>query len=187
MSRRDQILAAARTLFGERGFDGATMRGIAAAAGVDVALISYHFGSKDQLFAAAMKLPINPVDAVGEVFEAGMDGAGERLVATFLQAWENPELGSAMLAMFRSAASHEQAGAAFGQFVSHRILGRYRTAIGGPDAERRANVVATQLVGLAMLRYVLRVEPLAGSPRAQVVADFGPVVQGLLTGPLDRK
>ena len=103
-------------------------------AGVDVALVSYHFGNKDQLFAAAMNLPLNPVDVIGAVLDQGLDGAGERLVRAFLAAWEDLEMGSAMLAMFRSAASNEQAGAAFGQFVSHGILGRYREAIDGPDA-----------------------------------------------------
>lgn len=186
VSRRDDILGAARTLFGERGFDGTTLRAIASAAGVDVALVSYHFGNKDQLFAAAMNLPLNPVDVIGAVLDQGLDGAGERLVRAFLAAWEDVEMGSAMLAMFRSAASNEQAAAAFGQFVSHGILGRYRAAIAGPDAERRALLAATQMVGIALLRYVLRVEPLASTPRETVVADVAPLIQRLLTGPLDH-
>ncbi len=186
MTRRDDILEAARSLFGERGFDATTLRAIAGVAGVDVALVSYHFGNKDQLFAATMDLPLNPMEVISEVFEQGLDGAGERLVQTFLAAWEDPEMGSAMLAMFRSAASNEQASAAFGQFVSHGILRRYTAGINAPDAERRAILAATQLVGIAMLRFVLKVEPLASMPRAQVVADAAPLIQRLLTGPLDH-
>ncbi len=186
MSRRDDILAAARLLFGEKGFDATTMRAIAAAAQVDVALVSYHFGSKDHLFAATMNLQVTPMDLIGKVFAEGLDGAGERLVTTFLGAWEDPDMGPAMLAMFRSAASNEQASAAFGQFVSHGILSRYREAIVRPEADRRAILASTQMVGIALLRYVLKVEPLASMPRDQVVREVGPLVQRLLTGEIDQ-
>lgn len=186
MSRRDDILAAARVLFGEKGFDATTMRAIAGSARVDVALVSYHFGSKDRLFAATMNLPVSPADLIGGVFGEGLDGAGQRLVATFLDAWEDATMGPALLSMFRSAASNDQAGAAFGQFVSHGILSRYREAIDRPEADRRAVLAATQMVGMALLRYVLKVEPLASTPREQVVADVGPLVQRLLTGEIDE-
>jgi AcrR family transcriptional regulator len=185
VSRRDDILEAARILFAEKGFDGTTMRAVASSAGVDVALAAYHFGGKDGLFAAAMDLPLSPADVIGDVFAQGLDGAGERLVRTFLTVWETPETGAALLAVFRSAASNERASAAFGQFVSHGILRRYQEAIPGPDSSRRASLAATQLVGLALLRFVLRVEPLAGMPRDQVVAEVGPLLQRLLTGGLD--
>lgn len=186
VSRRDDILVAARTLFSEKGFDATTMRAIAGSAGVDVALVSYHFGSKDQLFAATMNLPINPIKLIGGIFDQGLDGAGNRLVRTFLGAWEDPTTGAALMTMFRSAASNEQAGAAFGQFVSHGILSRYREGIAGPDAERRAILAATQMVGIALLRYVLKVEPLAGMPAEQVIASVGPAIQRLLTGEIDE-
>jgi len=183
VTKRDDILAAARTLFAERGFDATTMRVIAADAGVDVALVAYYFGAKDAVFTAAMDLPVNPAAAIAGAFADGVDGAGMRLARAFVTVWEAPETGGALLAMLRSAASNERAGAAFAEFIGHGILVRYQDLIGGQDAQRRTMLVAMQMVGLAMLRYVLEVEPIASLPAEEVIAVVGPVLQHLLNGP----
>ena len=87
---RGQILAAARKSFADKGFGGTTIRAVAAEAGVDPALVHHYFGSKDDLFLAALEIPVDPRALVPAVFEAGVDGGGERLLRLFLSVWDDP-------------------------------------------------------------------------------------------------
>lgn len=183
---RGDILAAARHAFSHRGYDGTTLRSVAQDAGVDVALISYYFGGKSQLFTAAMEVPISISDLIDEVFEPGLDGIGERFARRFLEVWEDPATGPAILSVFRSAASQSQATETLAQFISAEVLTRYVAHLPGADGARRAVLAASQLIGVAMLRHVLRIPPMRGMTVDEIVAIVAPTIQGYLTGPLPQ-
>lgn len=182
---RAAILAAAREAFAERGYDGATIRQIATIAGVDPALVYHYFDTKDQLFAATINFPLNPAEFFPRALAGPVDQAGERLVRTFLTVWDSP-LGAAGVALLRSAVSSELAARLIREFVTTQILRRAITIlqIDPAEAELRASLVASQMSGLALVRYVVRVQPLASLPRETVVAAIGPTVQRYLTGEL---
>lgn len=182
---RADILEAARDSFSEKGYAGTTLRAVAISAGVDVALIAYYFGSKDSLFAATMDVPFSPAEIIEEAFAQGSEVAGPRLVEMFLGLWEDERSGPAIQTMFRAAATHEEARRTLSEFATTAIVGRYAAHIPGDQAVRRAGLAATQLVGLAMLRYILRIEPVASMPRDALIADLGTTIQHYLTGPLD--
>ena len=176
---RAAILDAARSEFAERGFEAATLRSIAAAAGVDVALVSYHYGSKPELFLQALQLPVNPAEAVPAVLAAGLDGAGERILRAALAAWDDPVAGAPLAALLRSLPSHADV---LRTLVGEQIVPVLAAAIGGPDAELRAAAFTTQALGLVLERYVLRLEPLASASHDEIVATVGPSLQRYLTG-----
>jgi AcrR family transcriptional regulator len=152
---------------------------------VDVALIPYYFGSKESLFTASMEVPVRPEDLIEKAFAEGPERAGPRLVEMFLDLWEEPTTGPAIRTLFRSATTHEESRRALSEFATTAVLGRYAAHLTGPDARRRAALAASQLVGMAMLRYLVRIEPAVSMTREQLVADLGPTVQRYLTGPLD--
>jgi AcrR family transcriptional regulator len=176
---KDAILAAARERFARDGYDRATLRAIAADAGVDVALVSYYFGSKGGLFIESLRLPVNPAEAVDGLLAEGTDDLGVRLVGRVLQVWDNPATGEPLLAILRSASSQADM---LRDFIERQILVRLTPTIQGPRAELRAAAVMTQVLGLIFLRYVFRVEPLASAPADEVVALVGPTLQSLLDG-----
>lgn len=179
---RQAVLDAARARFGAHGYDGTKLRDVAADAGVDVALVSYFFGSKDGLFAAAMEFPINPAELVEELMREGVDGLGERLIRRFLELWDGAGGHSPFIALVRSAASNEQAAVLVRGFVERELLGRIAAAIDAPQPALRASLAGSQMVGLAMARYVVKVEPLAQCDRETLVAAVGPTLQRYLTG-----
>jgi AcrR family transcriptional regulator len=179
------ILAAARAAFTERGFAGATVREIAAAAGVDPALVHHYFGTKEALFAAALQLPADPAVFVPALLAPGVDGLGERLLRALLQIWEDAGgANSTLIALVRGAVSHERSAAMLREFVSTAVLGRLAAALDTEDAALRAALVGSQVVGLAMARYVVRVEPLASADVETVVAAVAPTLQRYLVGEL---
>jgi len=177
---RDKILAAARARFGEEGYDGATIRGIASAAGVDPAMVPHYFGSKEGVFLAAVEFPVDPAVFIPRLLEPGLDGLGERLVSFFLETWDSPAGGS-LLALIRSVVSSDLAADLMREFVTREVLGRLAVAIKLDHPQLRAGLVATQLVGLAMLRYVIMVESLAGASRGELARWIGPSIQRYLT------
>jgi AcrR family transcriptional regulator len=181
---RGRILAAARAEFAGRGFEGATIRAIAAAAGVDPALVHHYFGSKQRLFIAAMELPVDFDAAVAGTLAGPPELLGERLVRMVLSLWEGPSARSLMLGLVRSAASDEiAAGMLRGVLAQGPFLALART-IDLPDAPVRAALVGTQIVGLAMARYVVRVEPIASMDADPLARMVGPTIQRYLTGDL---
>jgi AcrR family transcriptional regulator len=179
---RQAVLDAARARFGAHGYDGTKLRDVAADAGVDVALVSYFFGSKDGLFAAAMSMTVNPAELIDELMRDGADGVGERLVRLLLGIWDDPASGSPMIALVRSAATNERAAELLRGFVERELLGRIASAIDAPHPELRATLAGSQIVGLAMARYVVKVEPLAHCDAEALVAAVGPTIQRYLTG-----
>ena len=174
---REAILDAARRQFAAQGFEGATMRAIARDAGVDPALVSYYFGSKSGLFVESLQLPVNPGDAIDALLAEGTDDLAARLVTRFLQVWDNPVTGGPIISVLRSASSQPEL---MREFVERQIAPRLSRAIGGPDAELRATAVATQMLGVAFARYVLRVEPLASAPPEAIVNLVAPALQRYL-------
>ncbi|EFL33928.1 TetR family transcriptional regulator [Streptomyces viridochromogenes DSM 40736] len=160
------------------------MRGIAKAAGVDSALVHHYFGTKEQVFEAAITQSFAPaIEAPKAIEEGPLDGVGERLVRFFFGIWENPATRAPLLAIVRSAVTNETAAAVFRRIIATQVLRRIAVRLDLPDAELRAELAAAQLVGTAMLRYVIKVEPLASADPEQIVARLAPVVQGHLTGP----
>lgn len=182
---REAILAAARTVFAERGYDSASIRVIATSAGVDPALVHHYFGTKDQLFQAAMNVPFDPHDLIARAGDVGPEHVGERLVRLFLQVWDSPA-GSAAAALLRSAVSHEWTARLLREFLISQVLRPALAAFGMDPAEAplRTSLVASQMTGLALTRYVIKVEPLASAPAEAVVAAVAPNVQRYLTADL---
>ncbi|MEW2382110.1 TetR family transcriptional regulator [Micromonospora sp. NPDC047707] len=182
---RAAILAAARAAFADRGFDATSIRAIAAAAQVDPALVHHYFGSKDQLFLAAMEAPVDPREVLPRVLAGDRERVGERLVRTFLGVWDSPA-GAAGLALLRSAVSNEWTARLVREFLTTQVLRRVLDHLDIDPAELplRGSLVASQLVGLAMMRYVVRLEPVASAAPETLVAAIGPTVQRYLTGDL---
>jgi AcrR family transcriptional regulator len=179
---REAILAAARAEFAERGYDRATIRDIATAAAVDPALVMYFFGSKQELFLASIELAINPAEAIPRLLEGGLDQLGERLVAFYLGLWNDPDTADAIAALTRSAFSHDEAASLLREFLGREIFGRLAPHLRGRNALLRAELAGAHLVGLAVSRYIVGVEPLASASDKVVVAAVGPVIQRYLTG-----
>jgi AcrR family transcriptional regulator len=179
---RDAILASARRLFAERGFDGVSMRAIAADADVDPALVHHYFDGKERLFVAALELPIDPSVAIPGVIGGDLAGAGARLVGFFLSVWDDPATRAPLEAILRSAVTDPEARVA--RPLARIVLQPIAEAVAGDEAELRACLCASQILGLALVRYILRLEPLASAPAAVVVHAIGPSLQRSLTGRL---
>jgi AcrR family transcriptional regulator len=183
-STRDEILGAARDCFGERGYDRATIRDIAARASVDPALVLHYFGSKEQLFAAALEVPLDPSAIIRRVMAHDRGEMGASLVRAFLEAWEPEETRSPLLAMVRSAMTNETAMELVREFLGRRIFTPLTATLGVADADLRATLIGSQLIGMAMVRYIARIEPLASAPVERIVSAAAPTVQRYLTGDL---
>jgi AcrR family transcriptional regulator len=179
---REAILVAARARFAEVGYDRATIRAIAVQAGVDPALVIHFFGSKQQLFLAAIELTINPAEAIPAMLEDGLDGLGERLARFYLDMWEGPETRNGVAGILRSAFSHEDAAALLRRFLGSEVFGRLAAELPGDDAPLRVELAGSHLIGLAIARYVVEVEPLASANPEAVIAAVGPTIQRYLTG-----
>ena len=180
---REQIAIAARTLFAELGYERATFRAIAAAAGVDPALVVHFYGSKDELFREVMQLPPAWADAHVRVAEGPRSQMGRRFAALVLGGLEDERTRPIVLGRIRSASSHPDAAALVRETVT-RDLARLTKAIGNDQPDTRAVLIGAQLVGIALARYVVAVEPLASLPAADVVELVAPTFQHYLTGPL---
>lgn len=179
---REEILVAARTHFGQIGYEGATIRGIAAAAQVDPKLVLHYFESKEGVFRAAVDFPVDPAASIAGLLKPGLDGLGARLVRFFVETWESPA-GSPLLALIRSVVASESAASLIREFVSREILARLAEALELDQPQLRASLAASQLIGLAMLRYVVKVEPLASASPGTVAAWIGPTLQRYFTDP----
>jgi AcrR family transcriptional regulator len=181
---RAAILAAARARFASHGYDRTRIRDVAADAGVDPALVHYFFKTKDGLFAAVMELPFRPAEVLGSEVAQGPDGLGERLVRRILSVWDEPAHRPGLLSMVVSAAGHAGAAAALREFVRREMVGRIATVTRHDDPRLRANLVASQVVGLILARYVLAVEPLASLDADALVPLVAPTLQRYIDGDL---
>lgn len=182
---REQVLLAAREAFATSGFAGATMRQIAASAGVDPALIHHYFGSKRQLFMEAVRAPEDPQVVMRSVLAGDRDGAGRRMVVAFLGVWDGAAGGQAA-AVLRSAVTDASSAVLVREFLLTQVLLPLLDGLGVARDERplRAALLASQLTGLALTRHLLQLPPLATAPVDVVVDAIGPVLQRYLTGEL---
>ncbi len=175
---REAILASARVLFAEKGYDGASLRAIARAAGVDPALVHHFFGNKEGVFVQAMQFPVDPEKLVPRILGASRDRLGETMVRTFLEIWGDEERRAPILAMLRSAMTNEQAAVMMRQFVSAALFRRAAEIHQIPML--RINAAVGQMIGVALLRYVLKVEPIASATDEELVELIAPAVQHYL-------
>ncbi|MFC8079604.1 TetR family transcriptional regulator [Streptomyces sp. NPDC057307] len=178
---RERILEAARTEFAERGYDKTSVRGIAKAAGVDPALVHHYFGTKDEVFGAAIEVSFEPALVVPALLTGGTDGIGERLARYFISVWEDPVSRAPLLAIVRSALTNDAAAALLRKFVLRRLLERIAVELDVPDPTLRAELAASHMVGIALLRYVIKAEPLASVDTEEIVRLVSPTLQRYLT------
>jgi AcrR family transcriptional regulator len=180
---RGEILDAARASFADKGYAGTSVRAVAAAAGVDSALVHHYFGTKDDLFLAALEMPTDPRPIMAAVAEGDRGGVGRRLVEAFLGVWDDPDTRLPLLALVRSGVAGEPGRSMVETAMRRLVFGYLVQALDLEDGDRRFALVVTQMAGLVMTRYVLRLEPIASMPREEVVAWLGPTVQRYLTDP----
>ncbi len=176
---RAAILAAARSQFAARGFKGASLRSIASEAGVDASLISHYFGDKSQLMVATMQLPVNPIEKIAGVVAGGPDGMAERLVRTFLNAWDPHR--EVLSTLVRTTLGGGDPEAPMLQLARSVLIAKLLEVLEGDDRELRATLIASHIIGMATLRYVARLEPLASAPIEDVVAGYAPSMQLLIS------
>ncbi len=180
---KQRIVEAAREHF-KRGYDQATVRGIAADAGVDVAMVYYFFGNKEGLFTASViDIPEHPLHQLGTLLDEGSDHVGERLVRRFIERWDAGDTFEPLLTVWRSAAVQPLARKLLHDTLAGPLAGRVAAEFGVDDAVLRVELVASHLMGLAFARYQLRIEPMASTSVDDLVAWVGPTVQRYLTGP----
>lgn len=181
---RDAILDAARELFAERGYDGASIRAIAAAAGVDPALIRHFFGDKDTLFATTVADRTNIPERLAGCFTGDPAMLGARITDTYLRLWEDAELGPILMSLARSAVTSPQAAE---MFID--VLGAKADNVMGHDSNiaqvhiRRVALAASHLFGVAMGRHVIKIPPLVDMPHEELVAELAPTIQRYFTEP----
>ncbi|WP_019929634.1 TetR/AcrR family transcriptional regulator [Nocardia sp. BMG111209] len=182
---RDAILAAARTRFAEVGFDKASIRSIATAAGVDPALVHHYFGTKQELLTAAMDIPIDPEVVLGRIRAVPLDRLGETIVRAVVGLWDSPAGVQAVVAI-RSLIGGGEVSLARA-FLLEVVLKEVRTRVDSPPGSgtTRASLAVSQMVGVLVARKIIGVEPLASMPVEELVRLVGPTLQRYLTGDLD--
>jgi AcrR family transcriptional regulator len=177
---RERIMAAAIEEFGEAGYDGATIRAISARAGVDSALVHHYFGTKADLFGEVVEAPMRPDLALPEILAGPRDEVGERIARYILDAWEQPEVRRRGVVLLRTAIGNKLTTPLLAGFLSRELLSRIARTLDVPDAELRATLVASQVAGILIARYVLRLPALAEASVDDVVARVGPTIQRYL-------
>jgi len=183
---REQILAAAKRSFAETGYERTTIRGVARAAGVDPALVHHYFGTKRQLFVDAMELPANPAELIeGLVATGDPEDLGERMIRFMLKVWDDEENRAPLVAIVRTAMSDDHAAIMVREFAKTEILGQIVKAARGDNQELRVTLLASQVFGLLIMRYIIKFEPLASADAETLARAIGPTFQRYLTGPLE--
>lgn len=181
---RDRILASARELFVSNGIRNTSVRAVAAAAGVDSALVHHYFGTKEQLFAAAVHIPIDPMDVIGPLREVPVEELGYKLPSMLLPLWDS-DVGAGFIAALRSIVAGSEVNL-FRTFIQDVIGVEVGGRVDSPPGSGiiRIQFVASQLVGVVMARYILQLEPFASLPAEQIAQTIAPNLQRYLTGNL---
>ena len=181
---REAIADAARQLFAERGFDRTSIRAVAEAAGVDPALVSHFYGSKQQLFVAVTELPFEPRDVIPQLVAGDRETLGFRFATFLLTVLESDEGRSRFTGLVRAAASEPEAARMVRELVTTRVIAALVEVLDVDDAPLRATLVGSQVIGLTMARYVVQIEPLASATPEDVIAAIAPTLQRYLLEPL---
>ena len=182
---RQRIIEAARARFQREGYEGATVRSIAADAGVDVAMVYYFFGNKEGLFSASVLTgPDHPLHQLATLLDEGTNDIGARLVRRILERWDADGAFEPLMTLWRSAALHPQARKVLHDALAGPMAQRVADEFGVSDAELRVELVASHLMGMAFARYQLKIEPIASTSIEELVAIAGPTMQRYLTEPL---
>jgi AcrR family transcriptional regulator len=181
---RDRILDHARDLFARNGISNTSIRAVAAAAGVDSALVHHYFGTKEKLFAAAVHIPIDPMDVIGPLREVPVEELGHRIPSILLPLWDS-DIGTAFIATLRSILAGSEVNL-FRTFIQDVIAVEVGARVDDPPGSGivRVQFVASQLVGIVMARYILQLEPFASLPAQQIADAIAPNLQRYLTGDL---
>jgi AcrR family transcriptional regulator len=184
---RKAVADAARRQFAELGYERATIRSIAAEAGVDPALVLHYFRSKQELFLAVVELPFDPVAVLPGLLAGDRRKVGERLARLFVSAIEDADVRNRWTSMIRAAASEPAAAEMLRELLTRQVFVPLAETLGVEGARLRATLVGSQIVGVVMARHIVRVEPLASLPGERLVQAIGPTLQRYLTGPLGSK
>lgn len=184
---RTTILDAARAEFAEQGYDATSLRGIARRACVDPALVHHYFDGKPALFAEVMDLPVDPSVLIDRVLAGPRERVGAALVETFLDVWDSPAGRQRFQAVVRSASSHDEAARMLREFLTREIFGRIATELtpaapadGLAPPQLRAGLAAGQMLGMAMMRYVVAFPEVVEAGREELVELVGPAIQRYL-------
>jgi AcrR family transcriptional regulator len=179
------IVDAARVEFADGGYEATSLRAIARRAGVDPALVHHYFEGKPALFAAVMQIPVDPAVLIARIVEGPREDVGEALVRTFLSVWDSPEGRPRFQALVRSAVNHDEAARMLREFLVREVFGRVLRALTpegerSPDLELRAGLAASQMVGMAMMRYVVLLPAVVEATHDELAALVGPTIQHYL-------
>jgi AcrR family transcriptional regulator len=181
---RARLLEAARAQFGSRGFDRTSLRAIAGEAGVDQALIIHFFGSKLGLFVEAVELPIDPEVGIRHITDGPMAEIGERVANFVIGALEDQSARSVVTALVRAATSEPEAARLVRERLTHELWGPLARELRLDKAELRVALVGSQILGLVVARYVVKVEPLGSLEPHRVASFIAPALQRYLGEPL---
>jgi len=179
---RGEILRAARESFADKGFTATSIRSIARGAGVDAALVHHYFGSKDELFIESMSLPVDPRQVAATVLDGPREELGRRIAIVFLGVWESQDGQQRMKALFRSVVTSEEVARLMREGLAQMIIQPVSRMLDVPDAQLRVGMVATQLIGVAVARYLIQLEPIASVDIPTLIERLAPVLQLHLTG-----
>ena len=181
---RERILVSARELFARNGIGNTSIRAVAAAADVDSALVHHYFGTKEKLFAAAIQIPIDPMDVIGPMREVPIEELGHTIPSMLLALWDS-EIGAAFIATLRSILAGSEVNL-FRTFIQDVIGVEIGPRVDNPPGSGviRIQFVASQLIGVVMARYILELDPFASLPAEQIADTIAPNLQRYLTGDL---
>lgn len=179
---RGEIVQAARESFADKGFSATSIRAVARQAGVDAALVHHYFDSKDELFIEAMAIPVDPRQIAAQILDGPRDEIGRRVATVFLGIWESPEGAQRMKALFRSVLASDEVARMMREGIGQMIIQPISQVLDVPDAQLRVGLVASQLVGAAIVRYLVGLEPVASVDVETLIDRLAPVLQQHLTG-----
>jgi AcrR family transcriptional regulator len=181
---RERILTSARELFAQNGIDKTSIRAVAAAAGVDPALVHHYYGTKEQLFAAAIHVPIDPMEILRPLRDTPVEKLGYTLLCVLLPLWDS-ELGKGFIATIRSLLAGSEVGL-LRSFLQEVIAVEVGARVDNPPGSGliRVQFVASQLVGVVVARYIIELDPFKSLPVEQIAETIGPNLQRYLTGDL---
>nr|WP_202891775.1 TetR family transcriptional regulator [Kribbella shirazensis] len=175
-------MRAARESFADKGFAATSIRAVARQAGVDAALVHHYFGSKDELFIEAMALPLDPRVVAARILDGTREDLGRRIVAVFLGVWESDEGQQRMKAMLRSVVTSDEVARLMREGMTRMILEPVSQFLEPPDAKLRVGLIASHMIGVALTRYVVELEPVAAADLETLVDRISPAIQQYVTG-----